>query len=267
VKINECVVIIFSKDIYEDDGTITTKFDTCKFYVDFVFINESEINEKLINATDEYMEKIDGNMHIGSGWAVHSFKCMYLNIVGYQPTAGSSYIALPKEIAEKEAIINPKNEDQHCFLYAVGIGLYKQYVDSKIKHIERLPTVLKDYCKNINLDGVESPVMIDNRIFKKVLNQNEFTFNIYAYENYKEYNETVEKLEDKKPPIIYPVFVVSQVKAKHVNLFYFSELDASGETVSHYTYITDMNRLLASLSNHKEKSCLHACIGSLGRIF
>jgi len=123
---------------------------------------------------------------------------------------------------------------------------------------------LRKYCdENINLDGIESPVVVNSRIYKKIMNQNDFSFNVYACETNEEYNETVKKTEDKKKPFIYPLFISSEMKAKHINLFYISQLDENGETISHYTYITDMSRLLASLSKHQHK--MHTCLKCLHR--
>ena len=38
-----------------------------------------------------------------------------LHTVRYKPLRGESYIPLPKELADKKAIINMKNSDNKCF--------------------------------------------------------------------------------------------------------------------------------------------------------
>ena len=51
----------------------------------------------------------------GSGWRFHSIIRLELHVVSYNPLRGETWIALPKELANKNAIINPKNEDNKCF--------------------------------------------------------------------------------------------------------------------------------------------------------
>ena len=44
---------------------------------------------------------------------------------------GGSWFPLPKRIQDTKAVINPKNKDDRCFLYAVYLGLLDL---SKIKN-------------------------------------------------------------------------------------------------------------------------------------
>ena len=64
---------------------------------------------------------------------------------------------------------------------------------------------------SINEKNINYPVEVDNRVYKKIINQNDFTFNVYSYD----YNN------DKF--MLYPLFITEQPKSKHVNLLYFTE--------------------------------------------
>ena len=44
--------------------------------------------------------------------------------------AGGGWIPLPEGIAGTKAVINPHNEDDYCFIYAVQLGL----VDFSLEH-------------------------------------------------------------------------------------------------------------------------------------
>ena len=55
----------------------------------------------------------------GSGWRFHSIIRLELHVVSYNPLRGETWIALPKELANKGAIINLKNEDNKCFMWSV----------------------------------------------------------------------------------------------------------------------------------------------------
>ena len=49
----------------------------------------------------------------------HSVIKFELHTVSYKPLRGDTYIPLPKELADKKAIINMKNKDNKCFLWCV----------------------------------------------------------------------------------------------------------------------------------------------------
>ena len=131
-----------------------------------------------------------------------------MNVDGYQPMVGSSYIKLPEYIKNKKAVINPKNDDQECFAWAMTIG---QNLDKIPIHPERI----NDYARelrniSINEKNINYPVEVDNRVYKKIINENDFIFNVYSYD----YNN------DKF--MLYPLFITEQPKSKHVNLLYFT---------------------------------------------
>ena len=59
-----------------------------------------------------------------------------LHTVRYNSLRERSYIPLPKELANKKAIINMKNDDNQCFLWCVLRAL-----NPKDNHPERVDTV------------------------------------------------------------------------------------------------------------------------------
>ena len=42
----------------------------------------------------------------------------------FRPTAGSSFIKTPPEIANKKAILNIRNSDNNCFQYSILAALH-----------------------------------------------------------------------------------------------------------------------------------------------
>ena len=61
----------------------------------------------------------------GSGWHLSKVETLDIDIDPFEPLDGSSYIPLPKKIADKKAIINVKNEsDNYCFKWAVTSAIY-----------------------------------------------------------------------------------------------------------------------------------------------
>ena len=75
----------------------------------------------------------------GSGWRFHSIIRLELHTVSYNPLRGETWVALPKELANKGAIINLKNEDNKCFMWNVLRAL-----NPKRKNSERIDKKLKE---------------------------------------------------------------------------------------------------------------------------
>ena len=53
-------------------------------------------------------------------------------------TRGSSYLPLPSWLAQKKAIISPKNEDQECFKWAVIAALRWEEINNNPERISKL---------------------------------------------------------------------------------------------------------------------------------
>ena len=88
------------------------------------FHSSIEVN---LNGTDEkqlydtmvkrMIEKMATFQSMSSGWRLRSIIRLELHTVRYNPLRGETYIPLPKDLADKKAIINMKNDDNRCFLW------------------------------------------------------------------------------------------------------------------------------------------------------
>ena len=58
---------------------------------------------------------------------------------------GSSYLPLPKWLARKKAIINPINEDQECFKWAVIVASRWENIDRNPQRISKLKKFEADF--------------------------------------------------------------------------------------------------------------------------
>ena len=63
------------------------------------------------------------SQRMGSNWQFRSVVNLDVNAEVYRPLRGNSCIPLPKELANKKAIINLKNNDNLCFKWAVTLSL------------------------------------------------------------------------------------------------------------------------------------------------
>ena len=74
-------------------------------------VNATDVNEVHNAAVDKMMESMACFQMCGSNWRFRSVVRLEINISAYKPLRGNTYIPLPKKLAVKKAIINPKNED------------------------------------------------------------------------------------------------------------------------------------------------------------
>ena len=120
----------------------------------------------------ELIESLQGR---GSGWIFDEVLHFDILTNVYKPLAGSSYIPLPKFLASKKAIINPKNSDQECFKWAVTEAVYPQK-----SNCDRITKTSKNNAEKFNWDGIKFPVKLSQiSLFEK--NNPEYVVNVLGY--------------------------------------------------------------------------------------
>ena len=94
-----------------------------------------------------------------------------LNIAKYEPLKGSSYIPLPKALANKKAIINVQNDDGRCLVWALKSAMYpaKNNISNKYSYAK---------CPNLNMGGIDFPTPISQ--ISRVEKQNILAINVYG---------------------------------------------------------------------------------------
>ena len=126
--------------------------------------DEKEIYDTMVERMIENMATFQS---LGSGWMLRSIIRLELYTVRYNPLRGKSYIPLPKELADKKAIINMENNDNRCFLWCVLRAL-----NPKKHNPKRVDTKLREKENTLNMKGIEYPVSLKN--FNKFEKQNPF---------------------------------------------------------------------------------------------
>ena len=91
-------------------------------------------------------------------------------------TRGSSYLPLPNWLARKKAIINPKNEDQECFKWAVIAASRWEEINNNPERISKLKRFEKDF----DWSGIGFPVSVKD--IKKFEFRNQISINLLAIE-------------------------------------------------------------------------------------
>ena len=190
--------------------------------------------------TERAIENMAAQQQVeGSGWRIHSIIRLELHIVDYNPLRGETWIALPKELANKRAITNPKNEDNKCFLWCVLRALNPRKKDS-----ERIDKKLKEKENTLNMEGIEYPVSLKD--IDKFERQNpSISIAVLGYEGKSVYTLRNSNNTNREHNVI---------------LILIEE-----EGVSHYCLVKNLSRLLSSqVSKHDGKKyfcmrCLNPC--------
>ena len=216
---------------------------------DFPFHSEIEINVEGTNEneiyttmTDTILERIanliNGSSGGGSGWIFYKIINLELHTVSYRPLRGNTWIPLPKELADKKAIINMKNKDNKCFMWCL-----KRALNPTNNHPERIDEELIEKEDTLNMKGIEYPVSLkDIDRFEK---QNpEISITVLGF------NE-----KDK----VYPLHVSEYIYNRTHNIIL---LLIERDGVKHYCLVKNSSRLLSKqVSAHKGGT--HICFRCL----
>ena len=192
------------------------------------------ISNLIMEAEEEIRNKIADWLSEGSNWVIELILDHYLNIIGYTPLRGSSYLPLPKELRNPmKGLINLQNEDEKCFLWC-----HVRHLNPQKKHPERIKLTDKESIKKLDYSGISFPVSYKD--YNKIEKQNQININVFGYSSF-----------------IYPIHTSKEKYKDHIEVLYIEE----GEK-SHYVYIKNFNRLMNTFTNHKETKhfcmrCLH----------
>ena len=200
-----------------------------------------EIYKEMIDEIEEEVQKVEHA--VGSGWVFVEVESLALHVDIWDPLRASSYIDLPKELKNKNAIINMKNEDNKCFLWCVLRAL-----NPKDNHPERIDKDLKSKEDTVNMKGISYPV--DFKGVDRFERQNpDISISILGYTK-----------EDK----IYPLRISKYTKGKKENERKYNIillLIKNGDN-SHYCLVKNQSALLSSQVN-KHKSNNYFCLNCL----
>ena len=243
-----------------------------EIFTEYHFNTKNNIVDASTNLTDflsvgverliELIESLQGR---GSGWIFDEVLHFDILTNVYKPLAGSSYIPLPKFLASKKAIINPKNSDQECFKWAVTEAVYPQK-----SNCDRITKTSKTNAEKFNWDGIKFPVKLSQiSLFEK--NNPGYVVNVLGYSEddgiypvriSKQYTSIVGEAVSSTTPLT----TESRPSGTVINLMLLSD-EASGgndnendeQTHQHYTLIKNMSRLVGMQTN-KHNGKTHICL-------
>ena len=101
-----------------------------------------ELFESLLQ---KYQEGLEESMR-ASEFIFDSVNLLYFNLQKISLNRkGSSYIDSPKWLKNKKATINPKNNDNNCFQYALTVALNYQNIKKEPQRISKIKASINQY--------------------------------------------------------------------------------------------------------------------------
>ena len=119
----------------------------------------------------KYEENLQNKMR-GSDFEFDGVLTLYYDFNEISLNRGGSYIDSPKWLKDKKSTINPKNNDQKCFQYAVTLAL-------KLDNINKHPQIIskiKPFTDQYNWKDIDFPST--SKDWRKIELNNEIALNI-----------------------------------------------------------------------------------------
>ena len=103
------------------------------------------IDELLKSFLQKYQEGLEESMR-GSEFIFDSVDSLYYNNLNkVSLSRGGSYIDSPERLKNKKATINPKNNDDKCFQYALTVALNYEQIKKNPQRMSKIITFIDKY--------------------------------------------------------------------------------------------------------------------------
>ena len=114
--------------------------------IEIMMGNETdEIIEELFESLlQKYQEGLEEKMR-GSEFVFDSIDLLHYNLNKISLNRSGSYIDFSKLSKNKKATINPKNDDDKCFQYAVKVALNYQNIKNNSERIPKIKPFIDQY--------------------------------------------------------------------------------------------------------------------------
>lgn len=193
----------------------------------------------VISNLKNQLDNLDRDQHYQKFVKILTFE---MKVLKFTPTRGSSYIATPKFLASKGALINIKNEDNMCFKYSVLCGLHHQEIERDHQRV----TKYAQWADELKFTGITFPVKAEVNTMRKFEELNNLSVNVFIF------NESTKAVN----PLITSQKQVPEGRAVDLLLI-------SNKTTTHYVCVKSLSRLLSTQYNasddakHFCRYCLH----------
>src|SRR6267154_661000 len=236
-----CRWVLSSNVVFErtvEDISQETRFQFSSY--EHILLRADEIPEQVESAVTQLLSLVQEMTERESNFIFKKIFSVTVRLARFHPIGGSSYIPTPEELANKMALVNVRNKDSRCFLYAIASAIHPAKT-----HTER-PSKYEKFLSDFNIKGLKFPLTPEDISKFEDLNP-EIAVTVLHYD------------ADR---VIVPLVHSSHIGRKHeVNLLLLAEECQS--TVGnlriaaavrnyryHYTWIKNPSRLLSSVTKH-----------------
>ena len=201
--------------------------------------NDDIIEQLFESLLKKYEENLQNKMR-GSEFEFDDVNFLYYGFNKTSINRGGSYIDSPKWLKDKKSTINPKNNDDKCFQYAVTLALNLD----KIKKDPQRVSKIKPFIEKYNWEDIDFPST--SKDWKKFEYNNEIALNIlYVPYNTKQINIAYKSKNNLTQKMQIILLMISDGQKWH------------------YLVVKNLSRLLRGItSNHKEDfyclNCFHS---------
>ena len=208
------------KELFSESTQILNSYFNSETVENLEGTDESAVYDRSIQTIEERIQNFNQR---GSNWRFQRVLSLDVHFTDFQPLRGSTFLRLPSKISTKKAVINMKNNDDHCFKWSVVRAL-----NPVEKNSERITKELKDQSERLDWRGLKFPVDLKQIIIFEKLNP-QISINVFGFEG-----------------DVNPLRLSKSESEQTINLLLISD----GEK-QHYCLIKSLSRLLSSqMSNH-----------------
>ena len=216
-----------------------------------IVLEATDLSELFDRLTNEQLRLFEEFLHNKSGWIFDHVLFFDIFIDRFVPLLGGSYIQLPPELANRNALINPKNENDHeCFKWCVTEAVYPRK-----KNRQRVNKELIENSKNFNWSGINFPASLQD--ITNFEDQNDYDIAIFGYDkNVGVY--PIKRSRKRGFELIRLLLITDEETYKE------KDEEKDEETNKHYCLINDISRLISKqVTKRKCKmffcdNCLHS---------
>ena len=143
IQLSMKINFVSSKD-YSDETCIMSNWSD---NIEIIMGNETDdiVDELIKSFLQRYQKNLEKSMKKGSNFVFNSVDLLYYHLHKISLKRGGSYIDSPKWLKNKGATINPKNEDDQCFKYALTVPLNNEKIKNHPERISKIKPFIDQY--------------------------------------------------------------------------------------------------------------------------
>ena len=237
---------LMQKTTYLSNGEELTDYTYFYFNGKPQIINAINNINMIINTQTDSFLKMLNDPRGASNWVLNKIISATIATQKFKSALGKSYIELNKTIADKNACLNIKNNDNKCFDYCLKAHLMKDDIKIMKSHKQNNPNLYKK--SNLKIpENINYPVSTDDiHLYEELNNIQINVFSLDIINNDIDINESIKQ----------------EYKSNKHNINVVNLLLISKDDNNHYVLIKSLSRLFTSKTNNKKKFICPHCLNS-----